>query len=809
MKSSHGQRTKLADTVTRIGLILVCAIFSGGIASAFAEEPRSAGPIQVDDAYFHADTDGLNADGKSKPRLPGTAASTAPAGALKVFMHNRGTVPVAVEAVALGGIPLAKLREEPRHNVIWWRTCPDPIPAGAYGEVTVRLRNPIEVDAFLSLRAGQQKIDAAISRRPPSFRIETVAWQDRGQEVTLVARQYASEQADSGQASPIEKVLWDGLDVTSQSRILAPRFFAGICPVVMHLPTALPSGSYHTYKLVAADGQAAACTLRTLEDFLRLDVFGAADLDKDVKLGINSLTHFGPRDRSELDIYAQYGLRTAFPAGQDPPRDIRGHAALYAYYVDEPDVWDYSAMWPEPLRIGYHAPELAAQFAKLAAADPARPAWLNLDMTYTPDNYYVYGHLADIVGLDNYALTIGQSLGSFRQSAEFCRHAAGPHRMEVVAQVNWEDRGPNMKFPRPPFAPEVRIQFLYGLGSGARGFSGYEWYDEGNHHGAKGYPDVLQAIGQTYRSFELVAPLILQAHPTNLATCDDRDVWLKTLVCGADAVLMVAVNDNYQSLPRDFVQTPKRHVAIRLPAIPWLKSVQAARVGDGAFSPLIIMPDGQNSTIVLPELSTGELILVTDDPQQMERLRSRYAMLQQESALRLLQTARMEHDQAARRAEAMRRITGHYREFGVSACARLNSYGVQAPDLWNPAAEQYNGIEWETQSTPRGGQWKVTIPPDRAGMEHVVYFQMERWYGEGHLHVALTDKAGKVLFEQVRPQWSGLIPHFTISFPTAGQYTIQLDQAGKGKPGGRLSSWIFVVPRTAPGLSAAEMGGGK
>ena len=183
-----------------------------------------------------------------------------------------------------------------------------------------------------------------------------------------------------------------------------------------------------------------------------------------------------------------------------------------------------------------------------------------------------------------------------------------------------------MKFRRPPSPAEVWIQYLYGLGAGARGFSGYEWYDEGNHHGAKGYPGVLEAVGQTFRRFQLVAPLILQAHPAMLATCDQQAVWLKTLVCGSD-LLLVAVNDDYESLPTDVQVRPKQQVEIRLPNIPWLKPTQALQVDDGSFTKLELasLPDG--TRLVLPTLKVGQVIVVTGDERLSARLIARYRTL--------------------------------------------------------------------------------------------------------------------------------------------------------------------------------------
>jgi hypothetical protein len=650
-------------------VIALAAIVMGwGALVATAQE---AGAIRVDTAYFHVDVGGRYPWSEYALGLVDLDKTDQRSGLLKVHVCNGSTVPVPVEAESLNGTALESLRTSEKHEVIWWRTWPNPVPPRGYAEVSVRLRYPLEADARLSLRAGAQVLEAAVPKTPPPYRIETVGWTGAGRRLTIVAQRLPGDarptSADAedarsrirensgvfrvGQRPPqppnshefgyspsksatsksadlrLKKVFLDGRDVTDRAQLLSPEFFQGVCPVVVQLDKELKPGSFHTYKLQTDDGTALACTLRTLDEFLRLGLYGAGDLADNVRRGITEASHFHTQTRAQLDEYLRFGVRNAFHIGEAPAADVVGHPAVHAYLLhDEPDVWDAGSPWPEPLRIGFHGPDIVAATHRCAATDPVKPVMSTLDLTYKPGNYYVYAQIPDIVSPDCYPLTHAQPLRWVREVTDACRLAAGPHRVEIIPQVNWEDRAPDMKFRRPPFPAEVWIQYLYGLGAGARGFSGYEWYDEGNHHGAKGYPGVMEAVGQTFRRFQLVAPLILQAHPTTLATCDREKVWLKTLVCGPD-LLLVAVNDDYESLPADVQVRAQQQVEIRLPNIPWLKPTQALQVDDGSFTKLELASLSDGTRLALPTLKVGQVIVVTGDERLSARLLARYRTL--------------------------------------------------------------------------------------------------------------------------------------------------------------------------------------
>lgn len=760
-----------------------------------------AAGVALECAYYHVDIGGQYAWSEGAPGLADFASQSKRAGLLKVYLRNDSPAPAHVDALSLDGTPLADLRNNERHEVIWWRTWPNPIPPGQCAEVSVRLRYPLEQDGTLALSTPDGEMSVTVPLEPPPFRIETVAW-PAADSVLLVAQKIGEEDCR------IVRVFLDGKDVTASSKLPAPEFFEGVCPVRITAPADLTPGSFHTYRLEDADGRSAACTLRTLEPVLRLGMYGASDLERNIKLGLNTASHFGTQSRSELDRYAAYGMRNAFHVNHNPPApEVRGHPAVHAYVLhDEPDCWDYSAdEWPMPMRIGFHAPDIVAHTKQCAEADPLKPVQVTLDLTFKPANYFVYAQIPDIVTPDCYPLTVGQPITWVRDVTEVCRSAAGPRRVEMVPQVDFEDRqNVEMKFRRPPFAPEVTIQYLYALGGGARGFSGWEWFDEKadwcHFYGAPNFPDVLNAVATTYRRFKLLEPLILQAHRRDIVTCSQEKIWTSSLICGTDAMIVVAVNDDYESLPTDFVQTPKTDLRFTGPQMPWLRVGYAGLIEDGAIRDLALSQDAEQFSVELPRLETGQIMLLARDRTFADDLLARYTREQEAAGLALLRGARLDAERDAELEATKRFIMARYEAYRLDATKNLHAYGVTDEGFMNPEKAQYPAMEWWTEETPRGGEWTVTIPEERAGVEHTVYFQMSRWWGGGHLRVEVQNDAGEVVADMDEPTWTGPVPNVRVTFPTAGEHRLRILQAGEGKPGGRLNRSVWVVPANAPGL---------
>ncbi len=716
------------------------------------------------------------------------------AGGLHLFVQNKGDRPVRVTRILLDDKEIEEWMRSRR--VIWWRVLPEPIPAEGVSEVYLRFRYPETKPLSVSLELENgQMLKATVPPDSPSCRVETIAFEPSLRRVYLVAEQ-ASERP-----VPIRAVFVDGKDVTAHCRILAPKFFQGFCPIIINFERPLEKGSFHTYELLTESRERVAATVRTLDGFVPLGIYTGGDWEEYACNGLNAVAHFTLLSKDSLDMSAILGIRQQLIVGENPPpKELAGHPAVFNWTLhDEPDCWDYSApVEPVAERLGYYAPEMVRRLQQCLQADPKTPTGLTINLTFQPANYYVYGPLADIVNPDCYPLTIGWDLRKVRDAITICRNASAPRLVTYTYQANYEERKEDMKFRRPPYPEEVRIMILYGLGAGARGFFGYEYVTEGPYsesgtkfHGTNEYPDIWHAIGATYRQLALVSPLIAQSHPTEFATPSTKNIWVRTLLCRDDAVILVCVNERYQSLPNSFRTEAVADATVTMPHLPWLKLRWAYLVKEGFFEPLKAHVSSEGIKILLPHLHCGCLVLLTGDERLPQQLLKLHQQNETQLALALLRAYRLRQQRQAEQASLKRRIPADFRDYAIEG-QRLGSYGITYDGFWNPFAQRYNGAEWGGGEEAAMVSWRISVPAERAGKEHYIYY-MSGHYG-GPALWTVRNPEGKVLLEwQESGDWPGKVRKSVVTFPKAGEYTIEVRRL-KGNHG-RVAIALFVIPK--------------
>jgi len=723
------------------------------------------------------------------------------AGTAYVYIGHDGDEPLSPTEFLLDGVPLAELREQQR--VLWWRLLPRPLPPGAVGEVAVRFGEALAQPAELEVRFDHaQPLRLTISPVPAPLRIETVGFSEALDEVFLVA------EALDRQPHRLAAVLLDGTDVTARSRLLDPAFSVGAAPVVIRPEQPLAYGSYHVLQVVGAEGEVAACCVRAYDGWVPLGSYGYTTFEEYAQNGANGHDNFGVHSRGDLDLQALLGMRGVLTIGGNVPEGfMRGHPGLFAYCLaDEPDCLDYGAEeWPAGRRIGFHAMEMEQRAQTCREADPRRLTFLTVDLTYKPANYYTYGQIADVTNADCYPLSLGAEATMVREVVETARLGAGPHPLTFTFQGMYEEPYTEegraaMRFPRPPFAQEERLMHYYAIGAGARGLYDYIHCTEKAarylSRGSGEFPDVWYEIGRTYRELDQVAPLLALAHPTTLATADREGLWLRALLCGGEAVLIVCVNDSYEQLASSFRCIPAEDLAITLPRLPWLEPRAAWRVTQAGFEQLGLERDEGRSRVRLDHLEVAELLLLSSDPRLDRRLRARYERRQERVGAGLVRVAqeRLAREAAARR--EVRRVVGEYAESVVYGAAP-NAYGVTEAALWNPAGEQYNGLEFgvndETEGPPMGVEWALVVPPERAGSRYTVYLQHGAWGWPGVF--TLSDNEGREAFRQELPGgWPGALSALELGPLPASQYRAVFSVPGPGPKGGRAARALYFVP---------------
>lgn len=720
------------------------------------------------------------------------------AGYVYAYVRSSGSLPIEATSFVLKGKPLQDLRDT--REVIWWRLLPSTLEPGMVGEIMVRLRGPLTAPCDLTVQFSDgTQVTAQVSPSPNPIRIGTVGFTQARDTVSLVV-----ENLDGGRRR-LRQVSLDGRDITASCRLLAPGFLAGHSPVVIRLPKPLALGSYHVYTVRTDRGEAASCCLKTLDGWVPLGSYGFTTFEEFARNGCNGHNNFGRATGSQLDEHARLGMRQVTGLwGNEVREDERDHPGLFAYCLqDEPDCADYNFdKIPAALRVGEMAMEMEARAQKVRVGNPTKPSFLTLDLTFKPANWLIYGPIADITNMDCYPVSHGMPASEVREAVEACRLGAGPRQMTFTFQGVMEGpRDPakfeQLTFPRQNFPSEQRLMMYYAIGEGARGLYNYIHCTENSEkrwsRGTSEFPELWNEIGQVYRELEHVAPLLALAHPTRLATCSNPKLWLRTLLCGDEAALLVWTNEDYEQKRLSVRVRPQTDVQIRVPRLRWLPNLRAWSVSESGFTPLEMSGD----TLKLPRADVAGLVLLASDPGLPMALRARYEDGVSRLGRKLLEQERRAQAARAREITASRLIVGEYAAYRLTG-EPVQAYGVKLPGAWNPQGTEQNAFEFgvndTTETSPtQGVHWKAKVSPESAAKDYMLYVYAGTWGRAGILRV--TDPEGKTLAErEVSGSFGGQLQRVRVTTSSAGEYEISFTIPGSGPKGGRASCDAYFVP---------------
>ncbi|MDH7568761.1 MAG: hypothetical protein QHJ73_04160, partial [Armatimonadota bacterium] len=452
---------------------------------------------------------------------------------LHLFVRNQGREPVEVKQVLLDGLDLSKhllplyreheglraasfLLNDPRTTPPtvrdqlealgapqWYQVRPNPVPAGGIAQVTVRLRR-LPRGKTLSLAAGASGAPAVGTRlradRPAQLSLASVGFPEGGDRLFLYLRHA------EGKEFLLRSVRLDGTE-TAVAPDQPRRNFAGFLPVVVTLPAAWEVGSFHHLQATTNEGEVAAAVVRAQEPFFALGMWGYRNYGETLPQRARDTcsafrahlfnTHMGMageqtgylESAAGLQLLQEMGLRLLARA---PDALTCGYPRLYArFLLDEPDVQDYFVNnLPDDRRLGCYGQALADRQRQWVAADPRTPTLLNVDLTYKPENWLVYGQLPDILAIDPYYQELLRGAywkhpGRFGPlshpyfvfaCSEIARWAGEPRPLHVILNaISYRDpRDPAQTF-RYGTPEEKRVECYYALAAGVRGIS-YWWF---------------------------------------------------------------------------------------------------------------------------------------------------------------------------------------------------------------------------------------------------------------------------------------------------------------------------------------------
>jgi hypothetical protein len=660
----------------------VCAAII--LAQAFACCSRAA-PVKLLAAQYRADVPFPEFEALwRKASAPATNASPRAAltgGCIHLYLRNTNRQPVVVEDVLVEGISLTQAVAESQERKfkkhlyassiqfsslapaekqrlialgepVWWRADPRTLAPGTAGEILIRLRkDPLgaRLTCALKLADGTAQ-EIAVPTANVADRCADVCFSPG-----LDAAWLYFAGRDNGRVP--KQILLDGDDVTATCKI-ATDAHLNLSPVVLNPPQAFALASLHCFQAVYDDGTTAIATIRAFPADFVYGLWGA-------KRGQGNDPAVG---RAFLQEIAAHNMNLQMPGIGSPAvasfyKSDEGRALLqklgvrrvvdsegkggterpYAYYLaDEPDAADSRVPGaPSGRQIGCLAQGLTGWSEELRRQNPATPHMLNVDFTFPPFNWRIYGQLPDIFAADPYyqprlreafaksperAQLFTKATYVFAEAA-ICKSACEPRPLHIMLYGNRYEKGDDTF--RGPTPPEKRIEAFYAIAAGAKGLS-YWWYSPGKpavglgaaEPGARALWREVGLIGAELRTAGL---LITRSSPLALPmTAAPPRLWVRTLAAGLDTLLVVVVNDDYTNDREGTKINPVPNALLKFVPPAWLATMDVFEILSTGTKDVPHNAQAGQLALDLGTVNVTRLVVITSDPALRQTMQKDY-----------------------------------------------------------------------------------------------------------------------------------------------------------------------------------------
>ncbi len=613
-----------------------------------------------------------------------TAAAREPVlgASVHVLVRNAGTQDLVIGDVLLEGVSLksaiafsdqrknrrpaslffSKISDGERETLIragepiWWRVDPASLAPGCVGEITVRLRFVPKVrELRLELRYGGEKVPVVVAVREAAPRIEGISFTPGLDEVFV----YLKHPKAPGQA-PAQLRL-DGRDVMGSARIGAdPRI--AVVPVVIRPGKALDAMSLHCVHAAWADGSSATAGIRAWADELAYGVWGGQPGGDSDTAGARRYV----QDLREHHVNVQMpqvgsGMLAAFYKSEAGGRECE-RAGLrfvlgdvgkwnvrvpYAYFIkDEPDAADAKMTgMPRGHEIGSLAQWVIDVGHDWRTKAPSVPQTINVDLTFKPYNYYIYGQVPDLLMADPYyqprlreahwkhpeRLPLYRTATFVRAISTTLQSAAAPKPTHIILYANaYIEKETKRRF-RYPAPEEKRIEAYYALGAGAKGIS-YWWFTPGAPARGMGSQDadakrLWREVGLIGAELRTAEPLILRSCPGAVPVKGPEGLLVRCLLAGLDTMIVVVVNEQHVNDDKGTTVTPVNDAVIRLALPSWLDAGDAFEVQPTGIRPVAVERQGAEAVLRLGTVNATCMVVMTADKSLRGRLEAVHAKL--------------------------------------------------------------------------------------------------------------------------------------------------------------------------------------
>ncbi|MGQ9651900.1 MAG: immunoglobulin domain-containing protein [Phycisphaerae bacterium] len=616
-------------------------------------------------------------------QLPEPCGPSTPMGAsVHVLLLNSGPSSVTVQDVTLAGISLelALYEEEQvvkRHPVsiyfalahgaitqqqfntlvsagepVWYKADPRTIAAGTAAQIVVRLRQvPTTPTVGIAVIHTGGSTVATVPVDPDQPQAAGVSFSSDLNRVYLYWRR--------GNGTAPTTILMDGINVTASTTTVHDPD-VDIAASVLQLAQPLSPASFHVYQGIYTDGRVASAGVRTWANPFIYGTWGARDapdgdyaaarawVDDATNHCVNSLVVQGGSEALKSYLKTAEGRQYAADHGYGFVIDEIGKWSCQNpqlwFIRDEPDAADSRVTGlPGDKLVGSLADMAVEHGEELRAAYPTGPTTLNIDSTYTPFNWYNYGQVPDVLMTDPYyqnrlrealwfyppRIPLYTKATYIYAVSRVARSSCEPNPLHVVLySCEYVDTTTGQRFP---FAPPTckRIEVYYALAAGATGMS-YWWYlpgkpSNGLGAGTSAALALWREIGLLGAEIRTAAELLVTACPAAVNMQPAAGLWVRCLVVGTDALLLLVVNDQYYNDEQGCHYTPATGASLTLKVPTWLQSPTAFEIAAGGIRDVTTQVAGDQLQMDLGTVDVTRMIVLTSSALLRNGLEQRYA----------------------------------------------------------------------------------------------------------------------------------------------------------------------------------------
>ncbi|MGQ9648942.1 MAG: immunoglobulin domain-containing protein [Phycisphaerae bacterium] len=594
-----------------------------------------------------------------------------------VFIKNTGTSAVTINDVTLAGYSLKTvLKRDPNlrdsasiwyywdnppsaiinaGEPVWYRADPNPIPAGGTARAVIRLRwVPSTSTISVGVVTSAGTINTTITKDAESPRLASVGFSSDRTKVYLHWRR-------AGGAAP-STIYMNGVDVTSNAATVGDPN-TNYAATVLTFASPLANMSYNVYQGVYSDGKTATGSLRTWVNRFLYGTWGVKDMPEGdfnaVRSWIDSCHARGVNcyvnnSCGVLQDFMATSEGQAYAAARDygyVKDNAWGNNPRMWFIDDEPDLEEGNIACGTGMRVpcggGYHAGILGMKYLDvgevLRAYNPSVPTTINIDGNFKPDGWYAYGQLADVLMVDSYHEEVQADSHWFHPERDvlFAKNtsiyaaaiagttAAEPNPFHLILYSNsYKNMAYGYIWPYPSPASK-QIQAFYALAGGVKGMS-YWWFKSGWPYYGLDSTDpnavaLWKQIGIIGNYIKTAQPLLVKSHPVSAALQTSEYVWAKALAVGTDAMMLIAVTDNYYTDEYGYHSAPVTNATVTVTLPSWLQnSPQVFEITPNGTSVIGAFLNGNQLLVPLGTVNLTRMIVITTDSNLRSDIESRY-----------------------------------------------------------------------------------------------------------------------------------------------------------------------------------------